>query len=413
MTNRADNTPRTPTNHQSSRWEGLAKAWSVAQFYIAVTLTAGFALYLFLFPHGLRQHAEEPPRSKPVEVVQTVGSRMIQIRKGSGLEEKLELASVREERITSPLFTVTGTVVASLRPGGRTGTDYWQFNSPEVLTTFTDWQKATADVTFAESQLKSVQDLADTRAASQRKVVDQMDKLVQSGTESQKTLNAERTTLTQYEIQGKKEVYEAETTVRTARRQETALSKQLQQSGIDPALLQSAKADLDIIVADVPEAFLSRVRVDQECEAKFLSLSDQIFRGVVKSILPMLSKERRTLRLLFVINDPADQLRPGMFAEIGLGTDPRKALLAPAEGILHVGRTDYALVGTVEEGKWKITEVDVGEPQGGQVEILHGVEAGDRLIGKGAILLKPVVIRSLQNEADDSNGPRLSRAEAQ
>src|SRR6185369_12020630 len=113
-----------------------------------------------------------------------------------------------------------------------------------------------------------------------------------------------------------------------------------------------------------------------------------------------------------VINDPQDELRPGMFAEIGVGTDPREALLAPAEGILHIGRADYALVGAAGEGKWRIADVQVGEPHGGEVEVLQGVAAGDRLIGKGAILLKPVVVRTLQTEDAEASTPRLSRAES-
>jgi hypothetical protein len=302
-------------------------------------------------------------------------------------------------------------VAASLRPGSNGGPVFWQFNSPEVLTAYTDWQKSVADVAFSESQLKSVQELDKTRVTAQRKVVDQLERLVQSGTESLKSFNEQKTLLVQYEIQGKKEVYEAETALRTAQRQEAALAGQLQQSGLEPSMLTSATADVDVIVADVPETFLSRVKVGQECQAHFLGVFDQLFAGTVSSISPVLSRDRRTLRLLFVIHDPQDLLRPGMFAEIGVGTDPRNALLAPAEGILHVGHSDYAMVHGDQEGIWRIAEVQVGEPHGGQVEILKGLANGDRVIGKGAILLKPVVVRSLQIEAADSDTPRLSHAE--
>lgn len=410
MTNSTEHSPAANSPPAQSR-RPWAKIWAAAQFYVAVALTAGFAAYLFLFPHGLSRSAAEPPRPKPVEVVQAVGRRTIQIHKGSGLDEKLELTSVHEARISSPLLTVTGTVAASLRPGGKAGSDFWQFNSPEVLTAYTDWQKAVADVTFAETHLKQVQDLAKTRLTAQQKVVDQLERLVKVGTESLKSLAAEQTLLAESDIQGKKEVHEANSALLLARRQEAALSRQLQQSGLEPSMLQAATADLDIIVADVPEAFLSRVKAGQQCRAKFLGLPDQNFGGVVKSILPVLSRERRTLRLLFVIDDPMDQLRPGMFGEIGLGTEPRDALLAPAEGILHVGRADYALVAAGTEGLWRVVEVQVGEPQSGQVEVLSGVADGDRVIGKGAILLKPIVVRSLQAEITDSAAPRISRAE--
>jgi multidrug efflux pump subunit AcrA (membrane-fusion protein) len=186
----------------------------------------------------------------------------------------------------------------------------------------------------------------------------------------------------------------------------------LQQSGLEPKLLKSATADLDVIVADVPEAFLSRVKVGQQCRARFFGIPGQDFPGNVESILPVLSRERRTLRLLFVIDDPKDQLRPGMFAEIGLGTEARDALLAPADGILHVGRADYALVAGQGEGVWRVAEVQVGEPQARQVEVLSGMADGDRVIGKGAILLKAIVARSLQDEASGGAAQQLSRAES-
>jgi len=93
-----------------------------------------------------------------------------------------------------------------------------------------------------------------------------------------------------------------------------------------------------------------------------------------------------------------------MYAEIGLGTDPRSALLVPADGILHIGRADYALV-AAGEGMWRVTEVQVGEPHNGGVEILEGIKKEDRVLGKGAILLKPVVVHSLQTSATVSHLP--------
>ena len=43
--------------------------------------------------------------------------------------------------------------------------------------------------------------------------------------------------------------------------------------------------------------------------------------------------------------------------------------------------------------------------------IIIGAMTRDRVIGKGAILLKPVVVRSLQIEAADAATPRFSHAE--
>ena len=60
----------------------------------------------------------------------------------------------------------------------------------------------------------------------------------------------------------------------------------------------------------------------------------------------MISKEKRVLNVQFVVKDPEGVIRPGMFAQVGVGTDKRQSLLMPADGVLHVDEKDYALVAT-------------------------------------------------------------------
>ena len=189
--------------------------------------------------------------------------------------------------------------------------------------------------------------------------------------------------LKQAEVQGRKDTHESETAVRVAQRNEAALSRQLQLAGLDPDLLKSVNSDVDLVMADVPESFLMRVRIGQGCEARFFGIPDKVFPGHVRSIAPVLSKERRSLRVLFTVQDLKDELRPGMFAEIGLGTDERQALLIPADGVIHVGRTDYVLTAAGPAATWRVAAVDVGDVTGGRVEVHSGLKAGDRVVGGG------------------------------
>lgn len=371
-----------------------ARLWSAGQLIVSLALTAAFLAYL-LRPTPPPPAASTERQPPPPEAVQAVGPYLIRIQPDTPIAHKLKVADVHPTRIHSAVLGVTGTVVASLRPGAGKGGDYWQFNTPEVLTAYTDWQKATADITFAETQLESVKELAEARVASQKKVVARLERLVTAGTDTPKDLDLERNNLLQFQIAGRKEVHEAQTAVRLARRNEAALARQLQLAGLDPAMLKSLSSDVDVVMADVPEGFLERVKVGQGCEARFFGIPHQVFDGKVRSIAPVISKERRSLRVLFTINDLHDQLRTGMFAEIGLGTDPRDALLVPAEGVIHVGRADYLLVGTGTPDEWRVTEVQVGEPQSGRIEILRGLKPGDRVLGNGAILLKPVLVVAL------------------
>lgn len=374
---------------------GWSRLGSGIQFFVALVGTVAFLIYLLVDPF-------EPPAqpvervAPPVEIVSVVGPNRIRVVPGSPFDQKIEVAPVRQEVISDAVLTVTGRVVASLRPGHDQEEDYWQFDSVETLTAFTDWQKAQADIAFLETQLEQAKQLAAARLIAQQELVRRLEKLVEAGTESLRELTAERANLIQVEITGRQEVHQAETALRMARREEAVQARRLQQAGLSIELLRSVTSDVDIVMADVPEGRLSQVRIGQGCVARFFGLPRERFPGRVQSIAPVLSPERRSLRVLFTIDDPDDKLRPGMFAEIGLGTDSREALLVPADAILHIGRSDYVLVAD-GENTWRVTEVQVGDPYRNEVQILDGLKGTDRVIAKGAILFKPLAVRALQS----------------
>ena len=380
--------------HQPARKSAWQRALSAGQFLLALAVTVGFLAYMIFAPHGAAPDAAED-RVKPVPLVEVAGPKLIRVQIGTPLATKAAPALVREATISDPVLTVTGRVAASLRPGNGNGTDFWQFDSPDALSAYTDWQKGKADTIFATENLASVRKLASSRVEAQQKVVDRLSQAVATGSEAPKDLDKERNDLLQMQITGRKDTYEAETQLRQAKRTESAAAKQLQQLGLDPELLLSSSNAEDIVLADVPEGRLQRARVGQGCRATFYGVSGAPFTGRVKSMASVLSKERRSLRVLFTINDPDDKLRPGMFAEIGLGTDPRNAVLMPAEGIVHVGRADYALV-AAGAGQWRVVEVQVGEALGKDVEILGGVQPGEQVVGSAAILFKPLIVASLE-----------------
>jgi hypothetical protein len=339
--------------------------------------------------------------SRPEEVVQVTGPRTLRVRSGTPLDAKLQIVTVEEASLTAPVLPVTGTTLASLRTANGAAQDAWQFATSDLLSAFTDWQKAIVDVEFQKTQLQAVRQLAEYRVEAQKEVVERMEKLVTAGTERIKDLVAEKVNLKQFEIQGKKDVHEAENAVKVAQKTETALARQLQQAGLEPTMLRSAAAEGEIVVAEVPERVMSRVKVGMTSEVRFFGLPNRVFTGKVSSISPVISKDKRVLNVQFTVKDPENIVRPGMFAEIGLGTDKRQALLMPADGVLHVGGKDYALLGT-DAGTWQITEVQTGELRGTNVEVLAGLKAGERVLGKGAILLKPAVVAAVQSQAAEN-----------
>jgi membrane fusion protein, heavy metal efflux system len=400
---KAQQSKETAVHRDSQRQEPTERSWIGLQLVVSLLLAGGVLVWLLSSPFRARPVDDSATDVQPpTEVVKVIDQGAIRITPGTPLAKKLAIVAVRNVEISVPVLSVTGSIVARLRPGSGPPEDRWQFNTSDVLSAYTDWRKSASDIEFNTKELQKVRELDEATVAAQKKVVDRLRKLVAVGTDSEKDLAVEETTLLQDQITGAKSVHEAETALKQAERAHAALARQLQQAGVDPDLLSGSPDGTAVVVADVPEAKVGRVRLDQSCAAHFFGFPDRLFAGKVTNIAPFVAKDSRTLRVMFKIEDPADVLKPGMFAEIGLGTDPRKALMIPADGVLHVGRADYVLV-REDSDTWQARETMLGELHGESIEILSGLKEGDRVIGKGAILLKPYLVRALQAQPTTGN----------
>jgi cobalt-zinc-cadmium efflux system membrane fusion protein len=241
--------------------------------------------------------------------------------------------------------------------------------------------------------LKKVKELTSTSVDYKTAVVDRLKRLVASGTEAPKELVTAKAELEQAKLQGEKDIYSAESALKLARKSFDSLERRFQEAGIDPDVFENPDENTTLIVANVPEQKMTLVHDGQACTAQLFGYPGRPFTGHVEWIGATVSQDRRAMRVLFHITDTNDLLKPGMFAEIGLGTDKRPALLVPAEAMLHVGSDDYLLVER-EKSVWQIAECVAGEAHGTKMEITSGLAAGQRVIGRGAILLKPLVVQA-------------------
>jgi multidrug efflux pump subunit AcrA (membrane-fusion protein) len=403
-----------PARAPSTRWEKLSLA---IQLVLSFAVAGGIFLFI-LFSGKAADEDEEQRPTRPEEVVKIVGPRTLSIRSGTPLDGKLDKdARVRLVTLTTPMVPVTGTVLASLKPGDEEAKDTWQFASADLLSAFADWQRAGTDVKFQKKQLELITEMNNKRVKRQDEVVARKKELLEIGTETKEVLAAEETNLIAFEIQKRKEIHEQETQVKLSERTQATLARQLQQNGLEPTMLRSAASAGLIVVAEVPERMIRFVRVGMTCTVEFFALPNHKppFTGQVSAISPVVSKDKRVANVQFIVADPTKELRPGMFARIGLG-DKREALVMPADGVIHVGDSDYVLVGT-KEGLWQIFQVETGELLKNPFDLLPGdlvrndieihsgysledpdrrLQKDDRVIGQGAILLQPVVIRALQ-----------------
>lgn len=342
-----------------------------------------------------QQHPAPPRRPEPPAApLELLDNGDIYVLQGTRVEKKLASSVLAFERVSIPVLTVTGTVVAKLSEVSPSAERNWHFNDPELMQSYVELLQDRTEVAFDEKQLAKIKELSAASVKSHKAIVQRLQKLVTGGTDTQKDLASAETELAHAELQGQKEVFEAEAALQKGLTARNSLVRKLAQRGIEVDTLDNAPGGTVVIVAEVPESKIGEVKEGNSCSASFYGIPGQTFPGHVGVSAPVLSAEGRTLRVPFEVPDTERQLRPGMFAEVALGTDERNALFAPADGLLHIGALDYLLV-EVAPHKWHAVSVRTGEPLGGRIEILSGVEAGKRVMGNGAILLKPLIVQAL------------------
>lgn len=152
-------------------------------------------------------------------------------------------------------------------------------------------------------------------------------------------------------------------------------------------------ADLSVVnvVAEVPERALWQLRRGQTARVDLSAYPDEPVQGTVERIAEALDADTRTARAILRVPNPRGILRPGMFAMVSLeaaADGPRVTRpVVPQAAVVTDGTERYVFV-ELEPGTFERRSVQV-EPLGdGDVVVLSGLEAGERVVVEGAFTLK-------------------------
>jgi membrane fusion protein, multidrug efflux system len=126
----------------------------------------------------------------------------------------------------------------------------------------------------------------------------------------------------------------------------------------------------------VPERYAPELRPGQALQLTVEAHPGQTFSGQVTRVAPAVEVQTRSLSLEARVPNPDGRLRPGFFARGALLTRRDEAVtFVPAEAVTYfVGITK---VFVVTDGKAEERLVKPGVRQGGWVEIVGGVKAGE------------------------------------
>ena len=153
------------------------------------------------------------------------------------------------------------------------------------------------------------------------------------------------------------------------------------------ALFRIADLSKVWIIADVYEQDLARVQVGQSAQVALEAYPGRSFAARVDYLYPTLDAATRSTRVRLELDNPEGLLRPGMFAQIALAAgDATPRVAVPSSAIIDDGERRVVLI-ALGEGRFKPQPVKLGERGRDVVEVLEGVEAGDRVVVSANFLI--------------------------
>ena len=132
---------------------------------------------------------------------------------------------------------------------------------------------------------------------------------------------------------------------------------------------------------DVPETFVSVVETGLSVAATSIAYPGETFEGQVSSVDSRVDPVSRSVTVRAEIPNGEGLLKPGMFMSVRVAREPTPALVVPESAIVPERGSVFVFV--VGEGRAERREVTIGRREPGRVELLGGVEAGERVVVQG------------------------------
>jgi len=147
-------------------------------------------------------------------------------------------------------------------------------------------------------------------------------------------------------------------------------------------------ADLSTVwvVADVYEYEAAAVHLNQPATLTLAYAPGRVFRGRVSYILPQVDPATRTLKVRLAFDNPGLALKPDMYGEVQFQTGGARRLVVPQSAVLNAGDRQVVFLDR-GNGTFEPRTVKIGAQSGDRIEILSGLQPGERIVTSGNFLI--------------------------
>jgi len=138
---------------------------------------------------------------------------------------------------------------------------------------------------------------------------------------------------------------------------------------------------------DATEVDLPHLR--RGCDFTFTSRAfpDQVFTGRVDTVSEFIDPASRTIKVRGTVDNSRRLLKAEMFVSVRLPGDEVAGVSVPTKAVFLRGEKHYVFVER-QPGEFVRREIKTGSEQDGQILVVAGIEAGQRVVTDGCVLLE-------------------------
>ena len=129
----------------------------------------------------------------------------------------------------------------------------------------------------------------------------------------------------------------------------------------------------------IPNSQVLAIALGKPVRVSNYAFPDRVFEGKITAVDPVLDPTTRTLRVVATVENPDLMLRPGMFVRTEIvKAAHRDVVVVPKK--LVVKRQNQDVIFVEESARAQMRNVETGLESRDSIEIVDGIEEGDRLI---------------------------------
>lgn len=146
---------------------------------------------------------------------------------------------------------------------------------------------------------------------------------------------------------------------------------------------------------NIPELYFASLRQGQTIIARSGVYPGEEFEGKIQTIGSRVDQLTRSVLIRARVDNDDGRLRPGMLLRVSLLRSVDETMVLPEKALVPIRDRQYVYI-VDDENRAIQTEVTIGRRRPGEVEILSGIELGQRVVIDGIVRLRDGVPVSVQ-----------------